>query len=424
MGKQKIVLFPSGFIPSIVLGLYFSVAAINQAFLEYIPKVAGLSLMSFLYLGFGAVLLLSVASNIFKKSVINPNAIFCLLFVSLLYGITALHFERTTLDFIEFLIYVFLPILFVSCVKVNVKVMIIASIIAPCVTIFNINSIFALREYTNNISMGTSYAFLFPIICTVAYLFKYFKKESLSKKIVIIPFLIINFIAFVFIFLHGSRGPLLCVAIVILLLATFEVKDNNGIRMKNKISFIFISISLLIVIAFIWEILSGLNAILLRNGYDVNFIRKLLELKSENDVLNGRNVEYSSALQGIWDKPFFGHGMSSFTYYTGYAYPHNFLLQLAYDGGLLVFIMFLIPFIKGFYRFAKQCNSSEFVFGVVLFAYAIPSSLFTGDLWKKPILWGLFAFLLFFVDGKKSQIMNGEVNIENARFLKENTVSK
>lgn len=391
---------------SIVLGLYFSVTAINQSLLAYIPRVAGFSLMSFLYLVLGIVLLFIVLIKFISNYTIYKTHFVCLIILLMIYGVTSIHIERSTLDILEFLLYVFFPVLFVSKINIDIKSMVKAGVIAPFFSVFNLNSIFALREYTENISMGTSYAFLFSILCAISYLLKYYREERKRQRFVMLPFLVIDFIIMVSVFMHGSRGPLLCIITAVLLFTLFEVKNCYGVKIKNKKLLFALIILLLIVLFFFWDILNAFNSLLIKNGYNINFIRKLVELKGENDVLNGRLIEYSYALKGIVDRPFFGHGMSTFTFYTGYAYPHNFILQLIYDAGFLGFMLFLVPFLLGARRFYRFCDLDDFILGVILFSYAIPSSLFTGDLWKKPVLWGLFSFALLFISKSKNQTID------------------
>lgn len=383
---------------SILLGLFFSAAAINQSLLTYIPKVVGLSLLSFLYLVLGVALLAITIFKLIGRCIVYKTHLFCLEIIVVLYLITILYGGHTTLNLLELMLYVIFPILFILKIDIDVKTMVKTSIISPCIAIFNFDSIFALRMYTDNISMGTSYAFLFPIICTFAYIFLYYNKEVILQRCVMVIFIFINAIILCSLFLHGSRGPILCLFVIIMFSCFLKVKDDSGIEVKNKNLFIFLSIVITILLVYIWDIISEINSLLISNGYNINFIRKLFELKNENNILNGRLVEYSFAIVGFIDKPLIGHGMSTFTYYTGYAYPHNFLLQLLYDGGIFTFILFIVPFINGIKKFYKYCKMDDFILGLILFSYSIPSSLFTGDLWKKPVLWGLFSLILSFTN--------------------------
>lgn len=383
-------------IATVMLGLFFSIAAINQSILVYIPTVLGMSLMSFLYLVFGVILLVFVIYNILSKTTIYLNFLLTIVILVLMFIFSSNGKVESSLETMEFILYVVLPIFFIAYLEVDVKTLLKASIISPCLAVFNLSSIFALRQYTDNISMGTSYAFLFPIICSIAYLKCYYPKDKTKSKVKILPFIIIDFVMLITVFLHGSRGPLLCMATAFFLFAFLEVKEEGGIKLKNKLLFFVFMILFFIVVVYFWNILKFINSIFAQSGSSINFVRKLLELKSENNVLNGRLVEYSMALSGIMERPILGHGMSSFTYYTGAAYPHNFLLQLLYDGGVCLFLWFIFPFLVGLRNFIRNCKKDSFVFGIVLISYAIPSSLFTGDLWKKPILWGLFSLLLLF----------------------------
>ena len=59
-------------------------------------------------------------------------------------------------------------------------------------------------------------------------------------------------------------------------------------------------------------------------------------------VEDGRNVIYENALNGIAQHPILGNGIGQFDYNYG-TYPHNLLLQLLYEGGIIFVILIFVP---------------------------------------------------------------------------------
>lgn len=90
----------------------------------------------------------------------------------------------------------------------------------------------------------------------------------------------------------------------------------------------------------------------------------------------------------------FGHGISTFAANTGMAYPHNFLLQLLYDGGFLLFCPVAIPLVWYAVGTLRRCNRSTWMLFLLLFCSAVIRALFSADLWKQELLWFSFGILL------------------------------
>ena len=66
-----------------------------------------------------------------------------------------------------------------------------------------------------------------------------------------------------------------------------------------------------------------------------SFFVKMNKMIALNDISNGREPVYEAAIAGIKNAPLLGNGIEAFPAYTAYSYPHNFILQLVYEGGIL-----------------------------------------------------------------------------------------
>lgn len=236
------------------------------------------------------------------------------------------------------------------------------------------------------ISMGTSYNFLTPCLACLVYLTMYLFKERNRRSIFYLPVAIINTFYLIQLLRYGSRGPVICMISFIILVLIIKYDWNKGrIRLSRLKTFVIVGL-FVVLIANFWNILNLLSSYL-----NSNFLSKMIRLYSENNVLNNRDVEFGLAFSGIIEKPIFGHGISSFEYYTGYPYPHNLFLQLLYDGGMVLFFAFMIPMVLLFVQMFKKCKYNDFVLFTYLFSYAVIKSLVSGNIWENNKLWILFA---------------------------------
>ena len=79
-------------------------------------------------------------------------------------------------------------------------------------------------------------------------------------------------------------------------------------------------------------------------GLHINIFAKTERLiSSTGDGTNGRIILWTAAAEGILKSPIWGHGWGSFLMLTGQSHPHNIILELMYQGGLLLTIPILLP---------------------------------------------------------------------------------
>ena len=160
-------------------------------------------------------------------------------------------------------------------------------------------------------------------------------------------------------------------------------------------TFFWLGIAVVLLGFFFIPILEVANSILNDAGISVNFINKFISLDQDNDITNGREIVYSMVIDDIIKNPLLGGGMDLFDfYYPGMNYPHNFLLQILYDGGLLLFVILVIPLYRGIKRFWVSCTHDEYAVYTALFFGSVPGAMFSGNLWQNGLLWMLFGALL------------------------------
>ena len=101
-------------------------------------------------------------------------------------------------------------------------------------------------------------------------------------------------------------------------------------------------------------ILEWMNNVLLDSDIKLDFVRKTLKIQT--DISNGRNAITEYVVENIFKSPIWGHGVSTITYNSNgmIPYPHNFILQLFYDGGILLAVPVLFFVIK-----IERCKTHE-----------------------------------------------------------------
>jgi O-antigen ligase len=208
-------------------------------------------------------------------------------------------------------------------------------------------------------------------------------KFWLNKKTL---YIVCTLIFLTSIVLVGSRGGLVGATVVLFLifiikiiLVSWSQKRKVKLTLK-KILILFLGIGLLL---FIYQPVKRV------------FLTRIIGATFEgNGVYTaGRDVIYTDAIKMIKEKPFFGHGIESFTLYTGHVYPHNLLLEMMVEIGLLGLIIFGIFVFYAVMLMFKFKTSPLFILsGIPL--YMIIVQMFSGEfydfryffLWSIPLL--------------------------------------
>ena len=279
-------------------------------------------------------------------------------------------------------------------IRIDLKTFLMALFIMPSVGIFYLNQIFISSVAEEGIlSMGISYCLLIPVLANLVYLRYFFLSESRLIQLIILPFTAINIYYLVQMTMFGSRGPLFCIILLIAAFLIFKVNDDSKISINRR------RLSLLIIGAFIVficfsQLLQLINDFLSDYSISLNAVDKFLIMEENGDMSNGRKGISKVAWEGIWNSPIIGHGISQFERNTGIIYPHNFIIQMLYDGGLVLTLVVFVPIFKSLKRKIRIINKHDFICLMLLFFSSVPGALFSGDLWQSNILWLFSGFVL------------------------------
>lgn len=245
---------------------------------------------------------------------------------------------------------------------------------------FSINN-----DYTMSLGYSAGLASIF-------YLYKVFERRSIKDII----FFIIGLSLIISI---GSRGPLLCLAVFIMVyFLTNLVKEK--ITLGRLVSFTLT----LVFLGLISYAISNQDWLVKLNYFlsDFNINSRTLSLLINDNLAqsSGRDGIYSFLIQKIKEQPFLGYGIGSDRLMVG-MYAHNLFLALFTFFGVIGGILssLVITFILlGAFITAKNQKTTAIL--LVLFSIYFVSSMLSGDILTSYGLWILIGMSMSVISSK------------------------
>lgn len=384
-------------INSLAVALILSVDALCYA-LQGLGIATFYRIMYFVeILSVGLVALGKIASSTTKISIkqhMLPLLYF--IFITVIYVISACVVPNYTYSLDQFIFY-FVISVFVICIDFDVENVLAIMTVLSTFMVFAYSSLFAYQwESLNQASMGALYAILIWVVASFCH-FIYYRK---NKRKLFYIFYIPGAVGLFGILQYGSRGTVLSLATFILVVIFNRTFENGKLMKKNIKKRIMIVI--IVIISFI--LILNFNEIFLYL-YDIldnifsempSFFVKTNKMIKLQDIGNGRTDLYKAAIKGILDSPLIGHGIESFSYYTGYVYEHNFILQLLYEGGFFFCIVPLSIVVWCCYKllFAQVEDKDMIAILIVLFVQVVPRFLVSATIWRYRSFW-IFVFFVW-----------------------------
>lgn len=237
--------------------------------------------------------------------------------------------------------------------------------------------------------MGSAYAAIPSIIASMTLLLAHRESIGMVTALGVIA----NAYYALQILQYGSRGAILCMIIAaVLLLFKYDIFSQRR-REGIPLLVVAFAIIMLLLMSNIESVLIMANNTALRNGYYFAFLDKSARLLSSNSIDNGRNYIYTMAIEGFISHPLLGNGVNMFEFNTGIQYPHNIILQLLYDGGMVMTAFVMSSFFYGIYNVYKYFEDGEYILFVLLFCSSIPRLMVSQDMWEVVYFWALMSFL-------------------------------
>lgn len=382
------------FISSVLAAIYIEIPVINA----FSVVVYG-SLMTELYVSASLfIIALGIIQGTLFKNKCSSLIIITLILLLFYYLVTKLFYEPKV-GVPYYILQALFPFIIPSLVKIDWIVFLKTVLVITIPCLFVADYIFQLEDNLETIGMGASYTFLLPVIASIGYLIwrkridiglarRFFIILSVANCIIFLPRLL----------LFGTRGPLLSIIIFLMFAwATFFSEEVPHLRIFKE-KFYIISILIVLLFFFFVPLLNLLFDYLSSRGVELYSIDKFLLLMDDGrGIGNGRDDITELTIRAIPESILWGHGIASAPRVIGYVYPHNFVLQLLLDGGLILSSIVLVPFVKGLVSWVKYCNNKEYIVILILLASIIPGAMVAGELWQNFGLWfiiGVFNALI------------------------------
>jgi len=192
---------------------------------------------------------------------------------------------------------------------------------------------------------------------------------------------------------EANRGGWVSLIVLVYLL-TAKTKIQRDTKLRNRVLWNVLFITLLVLAVFFYEwIITALYKLTVDLDIRIFSIEKMYRLILTDNVTNNRAELYEFAWKGFLSSPIWGHGIGAFAVNHG-GWPHNFVLQLLYEGGILLFLLVIIPFGKILLAVikSKAITTADYAMFVCLFATSVPRLLASAELWKIQGFWLLLAF--------------------------------
>ncbi len=250
------------------------------------------------------------------------------------------------------------------------------------------NSIFILQTTSGNYNMSFSYLLLLPLLM---HLNEVFEKKSPKN----VAWLAIEVVA---ILVYGTRAAIMCIAIFMFLKIVW-----GGQNAKKEMTVVVLSG--LLVVAFIFG-----AAAFYEDLESAGYTSRTLEMFTSGtmSVSQGRDELRQFSLELIWERPVFGYGLggeyavlfekayglsansSNFSSLT----PHNGILQLMMNFGILIGTLLSVVLIRSIFYIKKvKDRYTKTVLIILCSIYIIPSLTVGDGIFVKPGI-ALFVFLI------------------------------
>lgn len=371
-------------IPSILVAVLINMKLISQSLVIYTGANDGFFAV-ILEVSFAVFLLTKLWRLIRKrKATISAKSLIVIVYVAIISLWFLLSSHVTQSNFVGLISYVIFPSVLVAVSDLDFSTIATMSMLLSVLAI-PVSSQMIILDARRSIGMDVAYAFIPSIISTIIHFFWCRKEVTKWAYLLYIAPIYYSYN----LILYGVRGPIVCIVVAFILALYFS-------PYSPKISFKKIAFTILMgsVALFLNDVLIALKDILDRNGISWYFLNKTVSLAAAGNVLHGRDNLIKLSWDGFLKSFMWGNGMNSFMHYTGYEYPHNFILQFLFEGGLIIFGLFVVLLYSGTKSMIVNKNAKQYGLYILLFSISVPYMLMSSNPWNSPLLWIYIGYLL------------------------------
>jgi len=240
--------------------------------------------------------------------------------------------------------------------------------------------------------MPLSYALATPVTASILMFRYYYDRMSNVDRLLAV----LTAIYFAIMVMYGRRGPVLVIFVAILIILIKPATMSRNITLRQTIVVFIAIVSTTLIVVNIEETLLFTSNLLNRMGLETTSLTRTLELATSRYGADaGRSELLPEAVSLFLKSPIYGNGIGSFFYVNSgghvMTYPHNLILQLLTDGGIVLAMLVIIPIIMALFRMLISNSTDYYVTYFLLFVLAIPHLLVSSDIFLQPELWILLA---------------------------------
>ncbi len=236
-------------------------------------------------------------------------------------------------------------------------------------------------------SMGIAYAMVTEIYLAII---AYFNRCVFPFRRRYHFLMIIDTILSIFVILIDcrSRGPIIAVVIAAIMVYMTQTKG-----IKKIVSVIIVGVAIMYCAYHFIDIVQFVYGFFKNYNIEIAALKKIIFLnQTDLGVLNGRKTIYYIAIENILKSPIIGHGIGYFES-LGFNYPHNIILELLLDFGVLGIMIMIFIIIKFIQDVGKLDSQKRCLFMLVFFVGEMILN-FSSTIWLYPPFW-LLLFMVF-----------------------------
>ena len=322
----------------------------------------------------------------------NKKAMVLIILVVILFILSKLLVgSKSQYTLIQLLFYAIIPIVSITA-PISTKKVCKYVMYLTLLTVLGGNKWFALQyTYLNQGNMGYIYPVVTVLVCALFH-FRYYRTEEKNNWLIWLCYLYDVYLLIRTIMV-ANRGALLVILFTVFVIFLHDFKnDGTKVRMRARTLIIWFLAILIISIAVYntSELFTWLGNVFSKLfGYVPSTILKMQRYIAYGDISNGRQPIYDVLFPAIWQSPIWGHGMETFKSNTGFAYPHNFILQFLYEGGILFAAIPLFYAIKLPVQvlLGKIDDKDKYILCAILVCQCYPKLVLSTDVWLNTHLW-------------------------------------